>query len=183
MAGFRAFVSLGRSRRTETALLLAFIVLALVIGSGAWRSIAQAQRFHRGVRIGHTITRCIVEGLRGVPFGDVLRAESEQRGYLVTGDALFLATYDTAIMQVRGAIDRLLQFTEHDARLRAQVAELKAISEKRFEYLSSGDSPPSHGAGGPGQRVREARPAAQHRHPHALRSAAVAIPDRALGGA
>jgi diguanylate cyclase (GGDEF)-like protein len=135
MARLQGLLRLGRSRRTETALLVSFVVLGIVLGFGAGRSIDKVTDYiavsERGRYYG-----AVVDDLQ-MALGDVLRAESEQRGYLVTGDTSLLTTYDDSVVAARRRMERLLELTAGEPALSAQVAEVKAISEKRFEHLEA----------------------------------------------
>lgn len=64
-------------------------------------------------------------------------AESGQRGYLLTGDASFLAPYQDATKQVPPAIDRLLDLTANGANYRALTAPIKDQVHAKLNELAS----------------------------------------------
>lgn len=136
MLRLHTLLNLGRSRRTETAILFGFAALALVIGLSLWRSAAKLNDFVEASNQSRYYAQ-VVETLQSV-LGNITVAESEQRGYLVTGDTNFLSTYDAALLRVRRGFERLLKLTEHDAKLHPQILDVKQITEKRIEYLGNG---------------------------------------------
>jgi diguanylate cyclase (GGDEF)-like protein len=128
-------VRFGGSRQTETALLLGFLTLIIVVGLSVWNSAAHLTRFIDISAQGRYYAD-IAERLQFV-VGDITEAESQQRGYLLTGDVAYLSTYDASLVRVRQGLDQLFKLTAHDAALRAHIADVKALTEKRLEHMSS----------------------------------------------
>src|SRR5687768_13149369 len=105
MLDFRTWLRLNRSRRTESALMLGFIVLIGVIGLSGWRSAAKLTQFIEAADNDRHYGR-LVQELQAV-MTDLTIAQNEQRGYLITADPTFLASYEAAVGRMRSRFDDL----------------------------------------------------------------------------
>jgi len=79
----------------------------------------------------------VVEGLAAV-IGQITEAESQQRGYLLTGDTRYLSTYDRALVNVREAFDTLLKLTRDDARLHPHILDVQMLARARLKLIGLG---------------------------------------------
>lgn len=106
-------------------LTIGFLALIVVVGTTLWlvergNSLAEQSALQRAVRIA------------AVELRDHLRtAESSQRGFLLTGNPIYLAPYDTAKTRTRLELEDLTRLTPADAPYRAMLPRLsEAVAEK-----------------------------------------------------
>ena len=65
-------------------------------------------------------------------------AETGQRGFLLTGDPMYLDPYTTASGTLRGEIDSLRALTSDNPRQRERTARLRSTVDQRLNMLSAG---------------------------------------------
>jgi len=65
-------------------------------------------------------------------------AETGQRGYLITGDPLFLEPYTTASVSLRAEVDSLGLLTRDNGHQRERVAHLRSLTNQRLAMLAEG---------------------------------------------
>ena len=113
-------------------LAIGFLALLVIVGTTIWlvergNSLFQQSAVQRTIRI------------TAVDLRDHLRtAESSQRGFLLTGNEIYLAPYDTAKTQARQELDDLGRMVAPDAPNRAMLPRLsEAVGEKFAEMDSS----------------------------------------------
>lgn len=121
----------GRSRLAigvGAGLAIGFFALIVIVGTTIWlvergNSLSEQSALQRTIRI------------VAVELRDHLRtAESSQRGFLLTGNPIYLAPYDTAKTQVRQELDDLGRLIAPDAPNRAMLPRLsEAVAEKIAE--------------------------------------------------
>jgi two-component sensor histidine kinase len=125
----------GRSRLAigvGAGLTIGFLALIVIVGATIWlversNSLFEQSASQRAIRI-------VAVDLR-----DHLRtAESSQRGFLLTGNQIYLAPYDTAKTRARQELDDLGRIVAPDAPNRAMLPRLsEAVVEKITEMDSS----------------------------------------------
>jgi two-component sensor histidine kinase len=118
----------GRSRLAigvGAGLMIGFLALILIVGTTIWlvergNSLLAQSALQRSIRI------------VAVELRDHLRtAESSQRGFLLTGNQIYLAPYDTAKTRARQEVEDLASMMAPDAPNRAMLPRLsEAVSEK-----------------------------------------------------
>ena len=64
-------------------------------------------------------------------------AETGQRGFLYTGDELYLAPYDHASQQIQSQIDELAQLTSDNPRQQAAIGELRSLARTKLDELAA----------------------------------------------
>jgi two-component sensor histidine kinase len=113
-------------------LMIGFLALIVIVGTTIWlvergNSLFEQSALQRNVRIA------------AVELRDHLRtAESSQRGFLLTGNEIYLAPYDTAKTRARQELDDLAQLIARDAPNRAMLPSLsQALGEKIAEMDNS----------------------------------------------
>lgn len=113
-------------------LTIGFLALLVVVGTTIWlvergNSLLEQSALQRAVRIA------------AVELRDHLRtAESSERGFLLTGNQIYLAPYDTAKTQARRELDDLDRLIAVDAPNRAMLPRLaQALAEKIADMDSS----------------------------------------------
>jgi two-component sensor histidine kinase/CHASE3 domain sensor protein len=121
----------GRSRLAlgvGAGLTIGFLALIVIVGAAIWlvergNSLFEQTALQRSIRI-------VAVDLR-----DHLRtAESSQRGFLLTGNQIYLAPYDSAKTQARQELDDLGRMIAPDAPNRAMLPRLsQALGEKIAE--------------------------------------------------
>ena len=136
MLTVQTMLRLARSRRTETAILLGFVLLTVVVGVSGWVSSSKLSEFIEASSRNRYYAR-VVMALESVS-GDIAQAESQQRGYLLTDDPEYLVLYDRALVEVREELTRLDTLTTWDAELRPQLAAFRKLLESRLELLAAG---------------------------------------------
>ncbi|HEV8129443.1 MAG TPA: CHASE3 domain-containing protein [Candidatus Eisenbacteria bacterium] len=65
-------------------------------------------------------------------------AETGQRGFLLTGDPMYLEPYTTAAGSLRTEIDSLRMLTSDNPRQRERTARLRTLADQRLEMLTAG---------------------------------------------
>src|ERR1700750_1347748 len=113
-------------------LIIGFLALFAIVGMTVWlggrsNTLSQETALQRDTRIA------------AVELRDALRtAESSQRGYLLTGNEIYLAPYDTAKAQARRELEDLTRLIAPDAPNRAMLPKLsEPVGEKIAEMDSS----------------------------------------------
>jgi two-component sensor histidine kinase len=125
----------GRSRLAigvGAGLTIGFLALIVIVGTTIWlvergNSLFEQSALQRTIRIA------------AVELRDHLRtAESSQRGFLLTGNQIYLAPYDTAKTRARHELDDLGRMIAPDAPNRAMLPRLsEAVGEKIAEMDNS----------------------------------------------
>lgn len=125
----------GRSRLAigiGAGLTIGFLALIVIVATTIWlvergNSLSEQSDLQRKIRIAAV-------GLRD----DLRTAESSQRGYLLTGNEIYLAPYDTAKTRARQELDDLRRMVAPDAPNRAMLPRLsEAKAEKIVEMDDS----------------------------------------------
>src|SRR5258708_4935837 len=62
-------------------------------------------------------------------------AETGQRGYLITGDALYLQTYQEATSQIEGRLDKLSDLTKNNSAQQQRAVELRRLEQEELAVL------------------------------------------------
>ncbi|GAB2843537.1 hypothetical protein GCM10027277_08840 [Pseudoduganella ginsengisoli] len=113
-------------------LTIGFLALIVIVGTTIWLvergdSLLTQSELQRTIRV------------TAVELRDHLRtAESSQRGFLLTGNEIYLAPYDTAKTRARQELDDLRRLIPPDAPNRAMLPRLsEAVAEKIAEMDSS----------------------------------------------
>jgi two-component sensor histidine kinase len=113
-------------------LTIGFLALFVIVGTTVWlvergNSLAEQSALQRTIRIA------------AVELRDHLRtAESSQRGFLLTGNEIYLAPYDTAKTRARQELEDLGRMIAPDAPNRAMLPRLsEAVGEKIAEMDQS----------------------------------------------
>jgi PAS domain S-box-containing protein len=87
--------------------------------------------------------------------GSVTEAETEQRGFLLTGDAAYLVPFQAAVARIDGQLHQLAESLQDNPSQRARVAALGDRTAARVRLLQ--DNIALRRAGGPGWRTDVAR--------------------------
>jgi methyl-accepting chemotaxis protein len=119
---------------TRTWLIISvglLLSLFVVTSFAAYQTIDQLET--GAVSIRHS--RSVLETLDRL-VGCVKDAETGQRGYLLTGNADYLAPYRTAQTTQHDEIDRITVLTADNPAQKAQVAKLTELVSAKFEELS-----------------------------------------------
>jgi len=125
----------GRSRLAigvGAGLMIGFLALIVIVGTNIWL-VARSNSLIEQSAQQQTIRIAAVE-LRD----NVRTAESSQRGFLLTGNEIYLAPYDTAKTRARQELDNLGRSMAPDAPNRAMLPMLSlALNEKIAEMDNS----------------------------------------------
>lgn len=68
---------------------------------------------------------------------ELLNAETGERGFVITGDTMYLQPYNNSIKTVKGTIAELRQLNEHDPEQRSKLDSLDAIVQKKLLYIET----------------------------------------------
>jgi two-component sensor histidine kinase len=121
----------GRSRLAigvGAGLIIGFLALIVIVGTTVWL-VERGNSLIQQSALQHTIRIAAVE-LRD----NVRTAESSQRGFLLTGNEIYLAPYDTAKTRAHQELDNLGRLMAPDAPNRAMLPKLsQALDEKIVE--------------------------------------------------
>lgn len=108
-------------RATTGLLFVGFLALFVIVGMTVWLGERAHSFFDSAVVVRDT--RVAAVGLR-----DALRtAEGSQRGYLLTGNEIYLAPFDTAKEQARRQLENLTKILAADAERAPMLARLTTV--------------------------------------------------------
>ena len=105
------------------------LLLLIVIGIVSFVGIREFARSATFVTQSHRVMTTIEELL-----GDVVSAESEARGYVITGDEHYLTLYQTAFVEVEVDLVRLRGMAK-DKRVLARLTDLERLTRERLDRL------------------------------------------------
>ncbi len=124
-------------RLTKRPIVITLLAVAiLVVAANAWfaiRAVDNLLQSEQGVE--HTWQ--VIDEVERV-MGSVKDAETGSRGYLLTGDESYLATYNTGTQALRLELDTLQHLTADNAAHQQRVHEIRAIMEERLSLLAQG---------------------------------------------
>ncbi|MBX9790432.1 MAG: CHASE3 domain-containing protein [Pirellulales bacterium] len=119
------------SFRKATAVGLTLIVLLLIVNMlvSQWNT-------RRVIENGHKVahTQRVLTTLEEV-LARVTEAETSERGFLITGDAKYLTTYQNAIDRTGETLERLRSLTVDDPTQAGRIRALQARVQARFDEL------------------------------------------------
>lgn len=110
-------------------LTIGFLALIVIVGTTIWlvergNSLLEQSALQRSIRV------------VAVELRDHLRtAESSQRGFLLTGNEIYLAPYDTAKTRARQELDDLGRLIAPDAPNRAMLSRLSAAVDEKIAEM------------------------------------------------
>lgn len=116
--------------RSQTALLLGFVLLMVMVFASSWLADQQKQSF---ALVRQTLE---VEGGLSTVLSDVQDAETGQRGYLLTGQTEYLAPYVSAIARIDGNVKALGVATADNPAQRASMRRLSDLVAARLVGLN-----------------------------------------------
>ena len=116
--------------RSQTALLLGFVLLLVMVFASSWLADQQKQSF---ALVRQTLE---VEGGLSTVLSDVQDAETGQRGYLLTGQTEYLAPYVSAIARVDGNVKALGAATADNPGQQASMRRLSDLVAARLVRLN-----------------------------------------------
>ena len=118
--------------------------LKLVVGFGAATSLlglftilaclSTYQLLDDGRRVAHTLE--VLEALEGT-MSRIFDAETDQHGYLLTGDSSYLRPFEGAISEAGQRLERLEQLTADNLAQHQRLGSLRPLVEERFTLLHS----------------------------------------------
>ena len=108
----------------------------LLIVAIAATSLVRMNRFAEGARwVNHTHE--VIEGLDTV-LSDVISAETGQRGFLLTGDEIFLDPYHASRAELAAHVARVLKLAGDDASQVERIGQIDALIARRVALLEDG---------------------------------------------
>lgn len=117
------------NRGLLTGFIMVFVTLLVTTLLG-YLNVRRLYRYDRLVDHTHQV----VSELRNL-MALVADAESGMRGYLITGEDVYLETYNAAQMSVDAAIKRIQNLTVDNPKQQANIQELKPLIDRRLELL------------------------------------------------
>jgi signal transduction histidine kinase/ActR/RegA family two-component response regulator len=123
--------ALASSPRYLTPMIFALLALLLGIVSITWLSAKHQSDADLLVRHSFEVERHITQA-----FSSLQDAETGQRGYLLTGEAAYLAPYTEAVPQIGREIDTLARLTGDNARQQERVAVLREAAKAKLAELA-----------------------------------------------
>jgi signal transduction histidine kinase len=116
--------------RTTLGLLCGVLLLVILMaGSAIWFSY-QSERHNEEVKI----EREVLIAANSI-LVTLLNAETSQRGYLITGDREFLASYEEARKLMQGEFETLRRIVDKRPSLKFDFAEIEAIAARKTAEL------------------------------------------------
>jgi len=110
------------------------LLLAVLIVNAAITKRQADQQVATGLWVTHTHQ---VQLKLSSILGLITDAETGQRGFLYTGEGVYLAPYELAIRQVPAQIDELSTLTSDNPRQQAAIARLRPLTRMKFDELAS----------------------------------------------
>ncbi len=108
----------------------------LLIVAIAATSLVRMNRFAEGARwVNHTHE--VIEGLDTV-LSDVISAETGQRGFLLTGDEIFLDPYHASRAELAAHVARVMKLAGDDASQVERIGQIDALIVRRVALLEDG---------------------------------------------
>ena len=111
---------------------IAAVLLAVVIGTTMWLGFAYRQET---AAVQHTLE---VEKQLSQVLTTVQEAETSNRGFLLTGNEIYLQDYHRAATQIGGKLDDLRTLIADNSRQQRSLASLRPVIQSRFERLQEG---------------------------------------------
>lgn len=102
----------------------------LITGFAAHRSATQLQIASQSVEQTHQLLESL-----GNTLGHVKEAETNQRGYLITGKTYYLDPYNAALQVIKQDLNRLRTLTQNDSTQQRNFQTLEALIAKRLVEL------------------------------------------------
>lgn len=115
---------------TSALLVVGFMVLLGIVGSTVWLSQRAQEHFNQVIEA-RDIRSAVVE-LRNA----VQSAESSQRGFLLTGNEIYLAPYDSAKTQAERQLRVLEQLLQTHQDTKPSLARLKSVVMEKFAEIN-----------------------------------------------
>jgi PAS domain S-box-containing protein len=123
-----------RSSPREFGLIAGFALLAMLLAVDA---LIMWQRLHTQIELGRWVIHTHqVRAELAQAESLLVDAETGQRGYLLTGDAKFLAPYQRATAELSGHIDSLAELTADNPVQRAHIARLRLLVGEKMDELA-----------------------------------------------
>ncbi len=110
------------------------LLLAVLIVNAAITKRQADQQVATGLWVTHTHQ---VQLKLSSILGLITDAETGQRGFLYTGEGVYLAPYELAIRQVPAQIDELSTLTSDNPRQQAAISRLRPLTRMKFDELAS----------------------------------------------
>jgi signal transduction histidine kinase/CheY-like chemotaxis protein len=119
-----------RSARTLVTLLAGFVVLAVSVLAGAW--IFEQQQL-TSQWVNHTLEVQKIVGNLALRSAD---AETGSRGYLLTGDHVYLDSYNESVGSMPGEVDKLAKTTADNPIQRSAIEKLRPAVREKIDALN-----------------------------------------------
>ena len=121
-----------RSRSVTRLPEIAAVLLAAVIGAAVWLGFEYRQEV---AAVQHTLE---VEKNLSRLLSTVQDAETGNRGFLLTGDEVYLVVHDKAVAEIAGELDAMQALTADNPEQQRTVANIRPLIEQRFAQLQEG---------------------------------------------
>jgi len=120
--------------RAPAQRLLLMVGFAVLLTMGAVSLILIQQSRAALDKVDHSLTVLnLIANLRA----DLRRAESGQRGFLLTGDAAYLKDYNDTLGRVRPELDQLYQSTADNPNQKAAIDRLRPLIDGKLQEMAS----------------------------------------------
>jgi len=120
--------------RAPAQRVLLIVGFAVVLTMGALSLILIRQSLSATSGVDHSLTVLnVVANLRA----DLRRAESGQRGYLLTSDEAYLTDYNGTLGRISPALDELGKLTDDNPVQKTNVARLRPLIEEKLQELAT----------------------------------------------
>lgn len=115
------------------AILAGFLlIVAVLLGNAAVTQWHTSRLVENEKWVEHSLA---VLGALGDSRATIVEAEAEQRGYLITGDPRYLATYETAVARAQSQLAALQDLTADNPEQQSRVVTLKELLDSRLARL------------------------------------------------
>ncbi len=120
--------------RAPAQRILLIVGFAVVLTMGALSLILIRQALTATSGVDHSLTVLnVIANLRA----DLRRAESGQRGFLLTSDAAYLNDYNQTLGRISPALDELAKLTADNPTQKAIIARLRPLIEQKLQELAA----------------------------------------------
>jgi signal transduction histidine kinase len=125
---------LDQGYRAPAQRILLIVGFAVVLTMGALSLFLIRQSLSAQAGVDHSLTVLnVIANLRA----DLRRAESGQRGLLLTGDAAYLNDYNETLGRISPALDELAKLTGDNPIQKATVARLRPLTDEKLQELAA----------------------------------------------
>src|SRR5256885_11724985 len=106
------------------------LMVFVIVGSTSWRNIQQQSEDARWVAHTHEVITTLAQLL-----GAIQEAESDERGFIITGDETYLAPFEAAVAETEQRRTHLMELVSDNPTQLARAQTLASLLSQRTNFL------------------------------------------------